>query len=73
MSSLLIVHLGGLITGDLTNPHRTATSIYIEDGVIAEIDSRRSDADTIIDANGLLLVQLGSAFPAREAARCGRG
>lgn len=54
MSSLLIVNLGGLITGDLANPLRTATSIYIEDGVIAEIDSRRSDADTIIDANGLL-------------------
>jgi enamidase len=54
MSSLLIVNIGGQITGDLADPHSAATSIYIEDGVIAEIDSRRDDADTIIDANGLL-------------------
>ena len=54
MSSLLIVNIGGLITGDLADPHSAATSIYVEDGVIAEIDSRRDDADTVIDANGLL-------------------
>ena len=49
MSSLLIVNIGGLITGDLADPHSAATSIYIENGVIAEIDSRRDDADTVID------------------------
>ena len=54
MSSLLIVNIDGLITGDLADPHSAATSIYVEDGVIAEIDSRRDDADTVIDANGLL-------------------
>ena len=54
MPSLLIHNLGGLITGDWTDPVRAATSLFIEDGVVQEIDSSRSDADAIIDANGLL-------------------
>jgi hypothetical protein len=33
---------------------RQASSIYIEDGRIAEIPSSRSDADTIIDARELI-------------------
>jgi dihydroorotase-like cyclic amidohydrolase len=33
---------------------RQASSLYIEEGRIAEIPSSRSDADTIIDARGLI-------------------
>ena len=54
MTSLLITNIGGLVTGDLTDPLRRAESLYVEDGVIGEIDSSRTDADTVIDAHGLL-------------------
>ena len=54
MSSLLIVNLGAVVTGDWRRPLHQASSIYIEDGRIAEIPSSRSDADTIIDARGLI-------------------
>ena len=54
MSSLLITNLGGLITGDWASPFREATTIYVEDGVIREIGSERGDAETVIDARGLL-------------------
>ena len=54
MSSFLIVNLGAVVTGDWRHPLRQASSVYIEDGRIAEIPSLRSDANTIIDARGLL-------------------
>lgn len=54
MSSLLIVNLSSVVTGDWRHPLREVSSIYIEDGRIAEIPSSRSDADTIIDARGLI-------------------
>lgn len=54
MSSLLIVNLGAVVTGDWRHPLLQASSIYIEDGYIAELPSSRSDADTIIDARGLI-------------------
>ena len=54
MSSLLIVNLSAVVTGDWRNPLRRDSSLYIEDGGIAEMPSSRSDADTIIDARGLI-------------------
>jgi enamidase len=54
MSSLLIVNLGAVVSGDWRQPLHNASSIYIEDGRIAELPSSRSDADTIIDARGLI-------------------
>ena len=54
MRSMLIKNLGAVVTGDRTDPLRQATSIYIEDGIIRNIDSQHSDADTVINANGLL-------------------
>jgi enamidase len=54
LPSILIHNLGGMVTGDWRQPLSKAESIYIEDGVIREIGSRRDDADTIIDAYGLL-------------------
>ena len=54
MSSLLIVNLSAVVTGDWRRPLLPASSIYIEDGCIAELPSSRSDADTIIDARGLI-------------------
>ena len=56
MTSLLITNLSGLITGDWKHPWRDAASIYVEEGLIREIDSPRTDADTIINARGLLAV-----------------
>ena len=55
MTSLLIVNTGGIVTGDLDTPRRSVTSTYVEDGLVAELDSRRSNADTIVDARGLLV------------------
>jgi enamidase len=55
VTSLLIVNTGGIVTGDIDSPRRDVSSIYVEDGLIAELDSRRSDADTIVDARGLLV------------------
>lgn len=54
MASLLIANLSGMVTGDLAHPYRDATSIYAEDGVIREVGSTKTDADTVIDAKGLL-------------------
>lgn len=54
MSSLLIVNLSAVVTGDWHQPLRRASSLYIEDGHIAELPSSRSSADTIIDARGLI-------------------
>lgn len=54
MSSLLTANLGMVVTGDWRHPLRQASSIYIEEGRIAEIPSLRSDADTITDARGLI-------------------
>ena len=42
------------MTGDWKRPLGGAASIYIEDGFILEIDSPRTDADTIINARGLM-------------------
>jgi enamidase len=56
MASLLVTGLGGLVTGDWTNPLRSASSIYCEDGVVQEIDGKRTEADTVVDARGLLAV-----------------
>ena len=54
MPSVLITNVGGIVTGDWRKPLRQAETIYIEDGYVREIDSRSSDADTIINAHGLL-------------------
>ena len=56
MSSLLLTNLGAVVTGDWERPLRQAQSIYIEDGVFREFDPSRDDADTIIDARGLIAV-----------------
>ncbi len=53
VSSLLLTNLGAVVTGEWEHPLRRATTIYIEDGRFCEIDSPRTDADTIIDARGL--------------------
>ena len=54
MTSLLLHSLGGLITGDWQDPYHNVESLYVEDGLIAELGSRRDDADVIIDAQGLM-------------------
>ena len=54
MSSLLIVNLSAVVSGDWRHPLHQVSSLYIEDGRVAEIPSSRVDADTIIDARGLI-------------------
>ena len=56
MPSLLIVGLGAVVTGDWERPLRQARSIYIEEGVFREFDPSHADADTVIDARGLIAV-----------------
>jgi enamidase len=51
--SVLISNIGALVTGDLDHPLRDADSLYIEDGVIREVGSDRTRAETLIDAQGL--------------------
>lgn len=53
MPSVLIRNIGALVSGDLSQPLLEADSLYIEDGVIREIGTPRTDADTVINANGL--------------------
>ena len=55
MDSILIHNIGTLVTGDITRPIHSASSLYIEDGLIQEIDTPRSKADLIIDARGNLV------------------
>lgn len=53
MSTTLIRNIGALVSGDLLRPLIEADSLFIEDGRFAEIGTKRTDADTVIDANGL--------------------
>lgn len=55
LSSLLIRNIGTLLTGDLKEPLSKQNSLYIEDGRFVEIGTERKDADTIVDAKGLLV------------------
>jgi enamidase len=51
MPSLLLENIGTLLTGDLQNPRIEADAVYVEDGVIREVGTRRR-ADQVIDAQG---------------------
>ena len=55
MPSTLIYNLGAIVTGDLTRPLADADSVFVEDGVIREVGSGRTSADTVVDARGLTL------------------
>lgn len=55
MSSMLIHNIGTLLTGDLKEPLSKRNSLYIEDGQFTEMGTNRVEADTIIDAKGLLV------------------
>jgi enamidase len=52
MGSVLIRNIGAIVSGDLASPLIDADAVYVEDGVIREVGTSRSDADTVIDANG---------------------
>ena len=54
MGSLLIRNLARVATGDLAAPLVEATSIYCEDGLVREVGGARTDADVVLDANGLI-------------------
>src|SRR3954451_17085904 len=55
MGSVLIRNIGAVVSGDLASPLVDADAVYVEDGLIQEVGTSRSDADTVIDANGLTL------------------
>jgi enamidase len=54
MSSVLIGNIGCLISGDLADPVLNSDSLYVEDGVIREIGTSRTEADVVIDAKANL-------------------
>ncbi|MEW6673031.1 MAG: amidohydrolase family protein [Thermodesulfobacteriota bacterium] len=56
MASVLIHHIGTLVTGDIENPLSPADSIYIEDGLFWEIGTDRTSADTVINAQNNMVV-----------------
>lgn len=55
MPSTLIYNVGAIVTGDLAAPLADADAIYVEDGLIREVGSSRTTADTVVDARGLTL------------------
>lgn len=55
MPSTLMYNLGAIVTGDLARPLADADAVYVEDGLIGEVGTSRTDADTVIDARGLTL------------------
>ncbi len=52
MTSVIIHHIGTLVTGDIRTPRSGATSLYIRDGLFKEIGTARTSADIVIDARG---------------------
>jgi enamidase len=52
MTDLLLRNVGAILTGSLTEPTIDADSIYVRDGVIAEIGATATDAETVIDVRG---------------------
>src|SRR5215468_7562326 len=57
MPSILIKNIGTLATGDLRNPLRSANSIFIDNGVVKEIENGISrKADQVIDADGITAI-----------------
>jgi enamidase len=52
MSDVLIRNVGSIATGKLSEPTIDADSIYVQDGVIAEVGTEKASAETVIDANG---------------------
>jgi len=55
MKSVLIHHIGTLVTGDIRAPLSDAASLYIQDGLFKEIGTGRTSADIVIDARGNLV------------------
>lgn len=53
MASVLIRNIGALVSGELAHPLIEADALYIDNGVFSEVGTSRTDADTVIDANGL--------------------
>ena len=50
MGSVLIYNIGCLVSGEIADPLIGADSIFIEDGLIKEIGTDRSEAEVVIDA-----------------------
>ena len=55
MKSMLIHNIGTLVTGDLRKPLSSAQALYVEEGRFTEVGTSRTDADVIINANGLMV------------------
>lgn len=52
--SVLIRNIGSLLSGDISHPLLSGSSVYVEGGVIAEIGIEK-EAELVIDARGKLL------------------
>ncbi|MDE3100692.1 MAG: hypothetical protein KGJ98_00490 [Chloroflexota bacterium] len=52
MASILVRHIGVLVSGDLRSPRLDADPLFIENGLIAEVGTRRASADVVVDAAG---------------------
>jgi len=55
MTDTLITNLGGIVTGDVDDPLADADSVAVTDGRISEVGATATDADTVVDAQGLTL------------------
>src|SRR5919206_1915516 len=55
MTSTLITNLGAVVSGDLARPLADAKAVYLEDGLVAQVGTDRTEADVVVDAHGLTL------------------
>lgn len=49
---VLLTNIGEMLTGDIGAPTSSATSLLLDDGVIAEFDPVETEADRVIDVRG---------------------
>ncbi len=56
MSSVLIYNIGTLVTGDINDPIGGADALFIEAGCFKEIGTKRTTADTVINARGNMVI-----------------
>lgn len=55
MPTTLIRNIGAIVTGDLEHPLVDSDAVLLADGVVQEVGTSHTSADTVIDANGLTL------------------
>jgi len=56
MANVIVRNIGRVVTGNLIEPVRTIDRICVRDGVIEEVGTSETTAETVIDAKGTTVV-----------------